>query len=227
MTRSSVLVFSFLLVAPCASMKMKGKIAPEIEELEEDGPKKKKMDLIMPNCLRIRYNQLSAYNTKSCYVYHSFMGYHPETGQVKKSPEVNNFQDDIFILDGISDKLTWKWAKHLSSWASSFVAETADGQNHEVNCNKRKANYGVIPGYIDTCPHGPIWQAESNYNKTRDTLAAMKTLIKHDKKVLHIVAKAGFKEAKNKTNDLRDAMQEGKRVKKLAIAEKDKKKKKK
>jgi len=215
MTRSSVLVFSFLLVAPCASMKMKAAAGPD--------------DLKMPNCMRLAYNQLSTNYGSSCYIYHSFLGYHPETGEQNNGPEMYGFGEETFILDGVSDELLWKSAHEKSSWPSGFMIETADGSDvsdHGIDCNKRSSTGNVIPGFLDTCPHGPIWKAESNYNKTLESLKEMKHQIKNDKKVLKIVAKEEYKHAKEIKKDVKDNMDEGKRLKKFAKDAKDSKKKK-
>jgi len=185
-------------------------------------------DLKMPNCMRLPYNQLSNYGGASCYIYHSFMGYHPETGQQNNAPEMYGFGEETFILDGVSDELTWKFNPQ-QAWPSGFMIETADGSDvadHDVDCNKRSSTGGVIPGFLDTCPHGPIWKAESNYNKTLESLKEMKHQIKNDKKVLKIVAKEEYKHAKGIKNEVKDNMDEGKRLKKFAKDAKGSKKKK-
>lgn len=197
------LVLALLLVAPCASMKMKAGIPEKLENS-------------MPNCIKVRYNQMSTYNTKSCYVYHSFMGYHPQTGQVQKSPDLYGFSEETFLLTGVHATAAWKWAKQYSSWASSFVAEVADGSNvgpnTDYNCNKRTSNGGVVPGYIDTCPHGPLWQAYKNFNDTNDRVAEIREEIKHTKKeidrtrkVMKIMAKGAIPDLKGNLTETKEA----------------------
>lgn len=198
MTRASALVFTLLLAAPCASMKMKAA-----------GPE----DYEMPNCVKLKYNQLNQRSSKSCYVYHTFTGYHPETGERWNLPKKYEFEDTAFILDGISPTLQWRWAQQHNSWASSFTAETFDGGNHEVNCNKRTSEGYTIPGYLDTCPHGPVWQAEFNYNQTQDHLMMLKNELRYHKKeigrsrkVMKIVAQESLGEMRGELKDTKDEM---------------------
>jgi len=210
------LVLALLLVAPCASMKMKA-ASPD--------------DLEYPNCQRIAYNQLGQYDyQKTCRVYHSFMGYHPETGQQQYAPELYGFADTEFILDGVSEELLWK-VRADSSWGSGFAFETTDGSTLDergVNCDKRSSTGGVIPGFLDTCPHGALWQAERQYNETVEVLKDIKEEIKHTKKeidrtrkVMKIMAKGSIPDLKGNLTSTQEALTQ---IKKLVKDAKEQKK---
>lgn len=201
MACSSILVFAFLFVAPCASLKMK------TEEALGELPK-------AVNCLKSSYYGIQRANSNSCWIYHHYQ--YNNDGKETSLPEVDGFMDTTFRIDSLSDTVEWK--VHRNQWQGPrqghFMAETADGSS--IECG---STWVSEPMSISHCLNGAEWQAaryvESKYmnlQETRHELKAVKRDVKRYKKAAQVVGKKYRDDEKQKLNDLRNQLKTAKQL---------------
>lgn len=207
MARShSILVFTLVfLVAPCASLKMK----------TEEGLGAGKVPNAV-NCEKSSYYGMYSYGTKTCYIYHHYTT--TDDGQPSSLPEKDGFMDTEFKIDALSD--TIKWKIHINSWSkpgtSSFMAETADGSDHNTNCQDAEgttSDWGTEK-FLSHCVNGATWQAarwvERSFRRIKEAKHALKTTkksISSYKKAASVVGKKWRDDTKEKMKGLRDQLE--------------------
>lgn len=207
MARSSILVLT-LLLAPCASLKMK----------TEAGLGAKAVPNAV-NCLKSSYYGIGNAGHNSCWIYHHYTS--KDDGSPWTLPDKDGFMDTDFYIDGISDTVTWKVSRN--SWSrpgqSHFKAETSTGEGKDdlgVECG----NDWGIDGTISHCVNGAEWQAarwvERSYMRIHDAKHALKSTKKSIgsyKKAAQVIGKkwrddtkAEMKAFRDELNSARDIM---------------------
>jgi len=219
MARSSIILVFTLLVAPCASLKMK----------TEEGLAAKAVPNAV-NCQQSEYHGMYNANDKSCRVYHHYAT--TDDGAPSNLPEKDGFMHTEFKVDELSD--TQKWKVHVNSWSQptawDFMIETADGSllsDVGIDCT---LDWG-IEGHITHCVNGAEWQAArwveatyENIHRSKHALKDTKKSIKSYKKAASVIGKKWRDETKEKMKGFRDELNGARKIMEMSREARDAKK---